>query len=52
MRASSVSLLPNRITSVTAQDFDARYHDNTPCTKMVLDTITLARQPDGGHPLS
>jgi fibro-slime domain-containing protein len=33
--------------TTNATDFDAWYHDNTPYTKMVLDTITLARQPDG-----
>ena len=33
--------------TTNATDFDAWYHDNTPYTKMVLDSITLARQPDG-----
>jgi fibro-slime domain-containing protein len=33
--------------TTNAADFNAWYHDNTPYTKMVLDTITLARQPDG-----
>jgi len=33
--------------TTNAADFDAWYHDNTPYTKMVLDTITLARQTNG-----
>jgi fibro-slime domain-containing protein len=33
--------------TTNAADFKAWYHDDTPYTKMVLDTITLARQPDG-----
>jgi len=39
----------NKASSNTtnATDFDAWYHDNTPYTKMVLDTITLVRQTNG-----
>jgi fibro-slime domain-containing protein len=33
--------------TTNATDFDAWYHDNTPYTKMVLDTITLTRQANG-----
>jgi fibro-slime domain-containing protein len=33
--------------TTNATDFDAWYHDNTPYTKMVLDTITLVRQANG-----
>ena len=33
--------------TTNATDFDAWYHDNTPYTKMVLDTITLVRQTNG-----
>jgi fibro-slime domain-containing protein len=33
--------------TTNATDFNAWYHDNTPYTKMVLDTITLARQTNG-----
>ena len=33
--------------TTNATDFHAWYHDDTPYTNMVLDAITLARQPDG-----
>jgi fibro-slime domain-containing protein len=33
--------------TTSAADFDAWYHDNTPYTKMVLDTLTLVRQTNG-----
>jgi fibro-slime domain-containing protein len=33
--------------TTSATDFDAWYHDNTPYTKMVLDTIALVRQANG-----
>ena len=33
--------------TTNATDFNAWYHDNTPYTKMVLDTITLVKQASG-----
>jgi fibro-slime domain-containing protein len=33
--------------TTNATDFDAWYHDNTPYTKMILDTITLVGQANG-----
>ena len=41
----AVSMTASNTTNAT--DFNAWYHDNTPYTKMILDTITLVRQANG-----